>query len=473
LYHGDLWPGCYDDWILPERERLRQTFSEALERLIELLEYERDYPAAVRYTRRLLQHDPLHEATHRRLMRLYALSGDRAGVERVYQECAVLLQRELEVEPSPATREAYERLVSVVETISQRHNLPTPPTPLIGRESELVQIAKLLADPACRLLTLVGPGGIGKTRLALQAASAETGRYLHGVYFVPLTSLTSTEFLVSAIAATLNFSFHGPAEPKTQLLNYLREKEMFLTLDGFEHLLPASEAEEKDGSELLADILVSAPLVKILVTSRERLNLAGEWLLDIEGLSVPPQVLPLPSEGSVARLEAYSAVTLFAQAASRMQPGFSLSSQIQRDVTRICRLVEGMPLALELAAAWVRTLTCAEIAQEIEQKMGFLRRSVRHAPRRHESMEAVFDPSWKLLSTAEKRVFRQLSIWRALRPARTVAAVRRCQTSGDPPGTGGDAGPSWQLLSRISGASNTAVAGQPTKTGCGRSQGGD
>jgi hypothetical protein len=300
LYHGDLWPDCYDDWILPERERLRQTFSEALERLIELLEYERDYPLAVRYTRRLLRHDPLHEATYCRLMRLYALSGDRAGVQQVYQECAAILQRELEVEPGAATREAYERLVSVVGTISQRHNLPTPPTPLIGRESELAQIAKLLTDPACRLLTLVGPGGIGKTRLALQAAGAERGRYLHGVYFVPLSSLISTEFLVAAIAAALNFSFHGPAEPKTQLLNYLREKEMFLTLDNFEHLLPASEAEEQDGPELLADILASAPAVKILVTSRERLNLAGEWLLEIEGLSVPPPVLPLPCSKAVA-----------------------------------------------------------------------------------------------------------------------------------------------------------------------------
>lgn len=292
LYSGDLWPACYDDWILSERERLRQTFGEALERLIEGLEYERDYPLAVRYTRRLLQHDPLHEATYCRLMRLYALSGDQAGVQRAYQECAALLQREFEVEPSLATRAAYERLVSVVGTIPQRHNLPSPPTPLIGRESELAHIAKLLANPACRLLTLVGPGGMGKTRLALQAASAEIGRYLDGVYFVPLAALKSAEFLVSAMAAALNFSFHGPAEPKAQLLNYLRAKELLLSLDNFEHLLPAPEAEEQAGSELLADILAGAAAVKILVTSRERLNLAGEWLLEIAGLSVPPPVLP-------------------------------------------------------------------------------------------------------------------------------------------------------------------------------------
>src|SRR5262249_45458324 len=156
---------------------------------------------------------------------------------------------------------------------------PAQLTAFIGREAELAQLAQLLADPACRLLTIVGAGGSGKTRLAIQAARGQIGARAHGVYVVALASISSAEFLVSAIANSLSFPFNGPQDPKVQLLNYLREKELLLVLDNFEHLL--------DGAGLLADILTSASGVKLLVTSRERLNLYGEWVYEIEGLAVP------------------------------------------------------------------------------------------------------------------------------------------------------------------------------------------
>jgi DNA-binding SARP family transcriptional activator len=238
LYRGDLLPGCYDDWLLLHRERLRQAFNQALEQLIIRLENERDYPAAIRATQRLLRHDPLHEVTYRRLMRLHALNGDRAGVQRVYQDCLATLRRELDVAPSPATQQAYERLAYIDTPITQRHNLPVQLIPFVGREEELAQLAQLLANPTCRLLTIVGPGGIGKTRLAIRAARAQIGVYLHGIYLASLTATISADFLVSALADALNFSFHGPEDPKIQLLNYLREKELLLVLDNFEHLLP-------------------------------------------------------------------------------------------------------------------------------------------------------------------------------------------------------------------------------------------
>ncbi|GIK43345.1 MAG: transcriptional activator [Chloroflexota bacterium] len=411
LYQGDLLPGCYDDWILPHRERLRQAFSQALEKLIIRLENERDYPAAIRSTQRLLRHDSLHEATYRRLMRLYALNGDRAGVQQVYQDCLATLQRELDVAPSPATRQAYERLAYIDTPITTRHNLPVQLIPFIGREEELAQLANLLANPACRLLTLVGPGGIGKTRLAIRAARAQIGVYLHGIYLASLAATISADFLVSALADALNFAFHGPEDPKIQLLNYLREKEILLVLDNFEHLLAPTEDGKSGGAGLLVEILTGAPEVKLLVTSRERLNLPGEWLFEIEGLSTPPPVSPLTGLDTATKLETYSAVALFLQTGQRVQAGFLLEEEIQAAVAHLCRLVEGMPLALELAGGWVRSLSCAEIVRELEQNLSFLATSQRHVIERHQSMQAVFDHSWRLLSAEERHVFRQLSVF--------------------------------------------------------------
>lgn len=411
LYHGDLLPGCYDDWILPQRERLRQAFSQVLERLVMQLESERDYLAAIRAAQRLLQHDALHEATYRRLMRLYALTGNRAGVQRVYQDCLTTLRRELDILPSPATRQAYERLAYIDTPITQRHNLPIQLIPFVGREEELAQLAQLLTNPTCRLLTIVGPGGIGKTRLAIRAARAQIGLYLHGIYLASLAATISAEFLVSALADALNFSFHGPEDPKIQLLNYLREKELLLVLDNFEHLLPPAGAGKPGGAGLLVEILTHAPEVKLLVTSRERLNLPGEWLFEIGGLSTPPPISFLAGEEPAKLLENYSAVALFLQAARRVLPGFWLAAGTLAAVAHLCQLVEGMPLALELAAGWVRSLSCAEIVQELEQNLSFLVTSQRHVSERHQSMQAVFDHSWRLLSVEERRVFRQLSIF--------------------------------------------------------------
>ena len=402
LYRGDLLPGCYDDWLLPERERLRQTFSQTLEQLVLLLENERDYPAAIVYGQRLLQHDPLHEATYRRLMRLYALDGNSTGVQQTYHNCFKTLQAELGVELGPATRQFYERLVTTTTPAAQHHNLPVSLTPFVGRQEELTRLAAILANPACRLLTLVGPGGIGKSRLAIRAARLQLGTYLDGVYFVSCVATASVELLPATIAEALNFTFHGPTDPKEQLLNYLRQKEMLLVIDNFEHLLA--------GAELLLELLRGAPPgLKLLVTSRERLNVPPEWLFEVAGLSVPPDCL---ASGAAEDLETYDAVALFLQAVRRLQPDFSPSGPAESRVGCLCRLVQGMPLALELAAPWVRTLTCAEIVQEIERDLDFLTGSRRDAPDRHHSIRAVFDHSWRLLSAEEQRVLAGLSVFR-------------------------------------------------------------
>ncbi|MCK6623743.1 MAG: helix-turn-helix domain-containing protein [Anaerolineae bacterium] len=275
-------------------------------------------------------------------------------------------------------------------------NLPLPPTPLLGREAELATLARLLRDPPCRLLTLVGPGGIGKTRLALATASEQQMLFPNGVYFVSLASLTSAQFIIPAIADSLDFTFSGPVEPKIQLLHYLREQCLLLVLDNLEHLLEAGP--------LLAELLRQAPAVKLLVTSRERLNLQGEWLFDLHGLPVPP-----PDQ--VDRVEAYSAVGLFVQSARRVQAGFELKAEDRLAVAHICQMVEGMPLAIELAAAWVRVLSYVEIAAEIERNLDFLAGAARDAPGRHRSLRVAFDHSWKLLAQDERDALCRLAVF--------------------------------------------------------------
>lgn len=278
--------------------------------------------------------------------------------------------------------------------------LPTPLTPLVGREHELAAIAGLLQDTHCRLLTLVGPGGIGKTRLALEAAANQQAAFANGVYFASLAGVGSAEFIVPTIANGLGFAFAGPTDPKIQLLTYLRDKHLLLVIDNLEHLLGAEEATTS-----LGDMLQVAPRLKLLVTSRERLNLQGEWVFEVQGL-------PLPPLDQVESPAAYSAMTLFVQSAQRLQADFNLTAETQPAVAHICRLLGGLPLGIELAAAWVRMLSCQEIASEIGRSLDFLAASTRDAPERHRSIKAVFDHSWQLLRAAEQGALRQLSVFR-------------------------------------------------------------
>lgn len=277
------------------------------------------------------------------------------------------------------------------------HNFPSPLIPLIGRRDELAEIARLLDDPDCRLLTLVGPGGIGKTRLALEAARLQQDNFAQGVTLVSLQPLGSPEFIVSAIAEALRFQFYSVDDPKHQLLDYLRERSLLLVMDNFEHLL--------DSAVLVSEILASAPDVTVLATSRERLNLLEEWVLDVQGLSAP-------ASEAETEIDDYDAVRLFLQSAQRIQVGFTLTDAQKPAVARICRLVGGMPLGIELAAVWVRTLSCEEIAAEIERSLDILATSARNVEPRHRTMRAVLDHSWNLLADTERDVFQKLSVFR-------------------------------------------------------------
>jgi len=280
-------------------------------------------------------------------------------------------------------------------------NFPVLPTPLISRQREIDELIQLLGNPQYRLLSLVGAGGIGKTRLAIETASQIQDIFADGVYFVALAPVNSTRYIVPVIAEALGFTFESGhrTDPKTQLFAYLKEKKILLLADNLEHLL------NEPGIELFAELLASAPQVKLLATSRESLGLQGEWVFDVRGL-------PIPDDLQIKGFGRDTSVELFVQRARRAHVGFNATPEDFPAILRICRLVDGTPLAIELAAAWARTLSCDEIAREIERGLDFLSVNTRDLPSRHRSMRAVFDHSWKLLAEDEQRVLLRLSVFR-------------------------------------------------------------
>ena len=416
LYRGEFLEGLYLEgctefelWVVTERERWRQRVHRALETLVAHHSRRGEYEQSLHFARRLLALEPWQEKVQRQVMHLLVQSGQRAAALAQYKSCRRVLAKELGAEPATETTALYERIQAAD---SRRHDLPAQPTPFLGRKDELVEIARLLDDPDCRLLTILGPGGIGKTRLALQVGQAKTQAFLEGVHFVPLAALGSADSLLSALADALQFSLAGPGPPQAQLLNYLRGKQVLLILDNFEHLIPHLPPLGRDrggkvgGAELLGEILKKAPEVKLLVTSRERLNLRWERCFEIAGLDYPNETTPR------ADLQAYSAVQLFQQAAQQVRQDFVLSEQDRPAVAHICQLVEGLPLGIELAAAWAGTYTCEEIAGEIERGLDFLATSLRDVPQRHRSVQATFEHSWRLLTPPEQGVLMALSVFR-------------------------------------------------------------
>ncbi|MEM7133157.1 MAG: tetratricopeptide repeat protein [Chloroflexota bacterium] len=301
------------------------------------------------------------------------------------------------------------------------HNLPIDPTPFIGRNRELTDLADLIANRDCRLITLVGPGGSGKTRLAIAAARDAHETFANGAAYVALAPISSPDLIASTVAASLNLALEGQSTPQSQVLRYLRGRKLLLVLDNFEHLLPASadQINENSALSLLIDILQQTADVTMLVTSRERLNLQGEWLYDVDGLETPAEDATGVEEGQASTgsaLGGYSAPILFTQTARRLRRDFGPTADEQAAIRRICHLVNGMPLAIELAASWVRTLSCYEIAEEIANELGesldFLSTTLHDIPARHRSMQAVFDHSWRLLSEKEQQVFARCSVFR-------------------------------------------------------------
>ena len=425
----------FEEWSLFRGERLRGLALDALYRLAEASLTAADYSQATADLRRLLALDPWREAAHRALMRALAASGDRAAALAQFERCRQTLWDELGVEPAPATAVLYEQIKTgelspspavppptapamATAVATRPHNLPAETTPFVGREAELAQIGDLLSSRDCRLLTLFGPGGMGKTRLALQAGRQALSRFRDGVWLARLEGVETADHLPTAVADAVGLPLSGKQSPQAQLLAYLQERELLLLLDNFEHL--------PTGGELLVELLEAAPGLKLLLTSREAMNLYEEWLLPVEGLPFPPENGAAGAAGAAA--ESFDAVKLFQQRARRVDLSFSLAEQIAA-VTDICRRLWGMPLAIELAAAWARAIPCQEIARQIADNLAAPESSAPNLPARHRSMTAVFDHSWRLLRPAERQLARRLAVFQGgfsvTAAGEALAATRR------------------------------------------------
>ncbi|MDQ3250445.1 MAG: tetratricopeptide repeat protein [Chloroflexota bacterium] len=430
-YRGDFLAGFYvqdapefEQWVLTERTRLRTCIVQLLHTLSQYHAEQGDLMPAMDYARRILQLEPWREEAHRQLMLLLAQSGQRSAALAQYELCRQALKGELDVEPDAATLELVARiragefappspakptLQSAPLAPAPTHNLPSQRTPFIGRAAELADITRLLVeDDDCRLLTLVGPGGMGKTRLALKAAEGIVASpalqqcFGDGVFFVPLENVGDANGLVSAVISAISeksgLRLRIDAPLQEQLLHLLRAKAMLLVLDNFEHLVKYAD--------LCSTLLAAAPRVKLLVTARETLGLQEAWFYPVLGLTLPND---LPERK--AQQGEYDAVRLFAQCARRTLPSFALEGE-RAAVLRLCTLVEGMPLGIELAAAWLKVMSCEQIAQEITRGLDFLTARYQNIPLRHRSMRAVMEHSWALLAADEGEAIARLSIFR-------------------------------------------------------------
>lgn len=420
----------FEEWVAVTREALHQEAVATLAKLALYHERHGSYEAVVRLARRQLVLDPWREEAHQQLMRALAMSGQRTTALAQYENCRGILLHDLGVEPDTETTALYECIRdrassdlgvpnpapsaahSAAHHIDRRthhlQNFPAQTTVLIGRERELDELCALLENPACRLITLVGQGGIGKTRLGLAAAAEQAGGFADGAAFVPLAGINATEFVAPAILAALNVALQGQRDPHDQLVDYLCGKELLLVLDNVEQLLALEQAAPDAPTSLanrLADLQERAAGLTLLVTSRERLGLPSEWLFDVAGLSYPV--------GEQATdLGGYSAAALFVQRARQVRQPFTLGSDEERAVAHICQLVEGLPLAIELAAAAVRTRSCTAIAAAVESNLSVLATRLHGVPERQRSMWATFEYSWRLLSDEEQRVLAGLSVFR-------------------------------------------------------------
>ncbi len=440
LYKGDFMAGFsladapqFDMWQRFTSERLRRQYGQALQRLVAELEGQGDYEPALNYAGRWLALDPLHEPAHRALMRLYAASGQRAAAIRQYEAAVASLDDELGLAPEAETTALHNQIVQGIWPAADRVapatapatrlatgrkivRLPHQPTPFVGRGEETKAITALLAEPSCQLLSLVGPGGSGKSRLAIRVAEQlveqKQPAVADGAYFVALAPLVSSGSIGPAIGKSLGGDFYQEGqEPRQQLIDYLRHKCLLLILDNFEHLL------DDEALGLVGDLLAELAGLKLLVTSRTRLNIRGEQLFQVTGMKAPPRPKArAPSSGQVeldlAQTQSYSALRLFAQSARQVEPDFELTTQNLAAVVEICQAVQGMPLAIELAAGWIELLPPAEIADEIARGLDILATELQDVPERQRSIRAVFESSWQLLHDREREMMAALSVFR-------------------------------------------------------------
>lgn len=401
-YRGELLEGWYDDWILPEREYYRQLYLDTLMQLTQFYRSASEYALAVEAAQRILQNDPANERAHQHLMFCYIAQGNRHAALMQYGQCVVALRESLAVTPTTETSLLYEWIKQARSearsTAAQITNLPFPLSSFIGRTREISKLKELVDHT--RLLTLTGAGGSGKTRLAIQVATDLIDKFSDGVWWVNLAPLTDEALVPEAMGQALGVS-ESPSQSLTEVLNnFLREKQLLLILDNCEHLITAC-------AQIINELLTRCANLKILATSREALRVTGESIFQVPTLSLPEvQRLSLTD-----LLMQYEGIRLFVERARAVKPDFALTDQNATEVAQICQRLDGIPLAIELAAARTNMLSIGQIATRLDDRFNLLTNGSRTAMPRQRTLRAAIDWSYELLTEAEQILFRRLSVF--------------------------------------------------------------
>jgi predicted ATPase len=404
LYQGPFLEGFYlpdwsaelEEWVYKTREFLGGQVREALLGLAEREAREGQFVTSAKYAEAAygLPGAPTPEPEDLPRFYNFMLAGESLQIARVRQE-AQSYGLKLTLSAEEARKQWQQKLERPIYS-----KLPSRATAFVGRDLELTELATLLSEQDCQLLTLMGPPGVGKTRLALQLAreQAKLGLFKDGVYYVALEAL-SAETLFPSMLATLELDAKSSEEPLEKIIRHIGEKNILLVFDNFEHLI--------ESAPFVAELIMACPNLKLLITSRERLNLENEQIFSVGGLPFPAHDVSL-EEG-----QNFDAVSLFVQRARRARPDFALDEENLLHVMKLCRFVGGLPLALELAAPWLRVMTCEEMVEELGHNVDLFSTKTRDVPERHKSIRVAFENySWRLLTPKEKEVFRKLSVFK-------------------------------------------------------------
>ncbi len=421
LYRGDFLEAFavndseqFQEWLYFQRERVFFTLLGALENVVRYYQEAGNYETAQEYARRYVSLAPLEERAHQQLMQLLALTGRRTAAIEQYQRCKRMLKETFNVEPSPETTALYQQisahgsLTGMVQATSSEYNRPPAYlTTFVGRQAEMDALIKCLENPVCKLISLSGMPGSGKTRLALEVSKHVSDNFPDGVNYLSLEAVNHPSQMVAAIARTLGVQVTDPNNPLSSLAQQLATRRSLLILDNYTHMT----AHTSD----VVEILNAAPNMKIMLTTQRRLNMQSAYVFELQGL-------PYPLYYTGWDVANFPALQLFMARAARTQQTFLLNQQNTTDVVRICQLTSGLPLAIELAAAALRDHTPRQIAEELETSLEVLSTRLNDIPEKHRSIQSCLNAAWEQLSERERLMMSRLSVFNSPRSTQPAAS---------------------------------------------------